>query len=49
VWLSSSESQLSILHLPISGRRFYEQVMAAGDDRDATHALVNEIVAAISF
>ena len=40
--------RLSVLHLPISGRRFYEQVMAAGDDRDATLALVNEIVAAIT-
>ena len=41
--------RLSILHLPISGRRFYEQVMAAGDNRNATQALVNEIVAAITF
>lgn len=41
--------RLSVLHLPIGGRRFYELVMAAGDDRDTTLALVNEIVAAITF
>jgi len=40
--------RLSVLHLPISGRSFYEQVMAAGDDHDATLALVNEIVADIT-
>jgi hypothetical protein len=40
--------RLSVLHLPISGRTFYQQVMAAGDDRDATLALVNEIVADIT-
>ncbi|GAB2664326.1 hypothetical protein [Nocardia goodfellowii] len=41
--------RLSILHLPISDGRFYEQVMAAGEDRDATLGLVNEIFTAITF
>jgi hypothetical protein len=40
--------RLSVLHLPIRDRRFYEQVMAAGDNFDATQKLVNEIVANIS-
>ena len=40
--------RLSVLHLPISGRRFYEQVMAAGDDVGATQALVNEVVGDIT-
>jgi hypothetical protein len=40
--------RLSVLHLPISGRRFYEQVMAAGDDVGATRALVDEVVADIT-
>ena len=40
--------RLSVLHLPISGRHFYQQVMAAGDNPEATQALVNEIVADIS-
>jgi hypothetical protein len=37
-------TRLSILHLPIAGRSFYEQVMAAGDDFDTTRALVEEVV-----
>ncbi|NNH70193.1 hypothetical protein HLB23_10020 [Nocardia uniformis] len=41
--------RLSVLHLPISDGRFYEQVMAAGENRDATLALVNETVAALNF
>ncbi|WP_194813388.1 hypothetical protein [Nocardia sp. XZ_19_385] len=41
--------RLSILHLPISDGRFYEQVMAAGEEREPTQALVNEIVQAITF
>ena len=40
--------RLSVLHLPLGDRRYYEQVMAAGDDRDATQALVNEVVGYIS-
>jgi hypothetical protein len=40
--------RLAILHLPISGRTFYEQVIAVGDDFDATRALVNGIVSEIS-
>ncbi|MFC9892556.1 hypothetical protein ACFVMC_02565 [Nocardia sp. NPDC127579] len=41
--------RLSILHLPIGNGRFYEQVMAAGTERDPTLGLVNEIVRAITF
>lgn len=40
--------RLSILHLPIEGRSFYQQVMAAGTDGAATQALVDEIVRSIS-
>ncbi len=48
VAVNRANMRLSVLHLPISGRRFYEQVMAAGNDHDPTQALVNEIVTAIT-
>jgi hypothetical protein len=41
--------RLSILHLHIGGRSFYQQVMAAGTDGPATKSLVDEIVRNISF
>lgn len=39
--------RLSVLHLFIGGRSFYEQVMAAGDDSDATLGAVNDIAGKI--
>ncbi len=41
--------RLSILHLHIGGRSYYQQVMAAGSDGPATQALVDEIVGNISI
>jgi hypothetical protein len=35
--------RLSVLHLFIGGRSFFQQVMAAGDDADATLGLVNDM------
>ena len=39
--------RLSVLHLLIGNRNFYQQVMAAGDDGNATLGLVNEVVVKI--
>jgi hypothetical protein len=39
--------RLSVLHLFIGNRSFYQQVMAAGTDHDPTLGLVNEIVGKI--
>jgi hypothetical protein len=36
--------RLSVLHLPIAGRSFYQIVMAGGDAADVTLGAVNEIV-----
>jgi hypothetical protein len=36
--------RLSVLHLHIAGRRFYQQVMAAGDNGGATQGAVNDVV-----
>ncbi len=40
--------RLSILHLHIGGRSYYQQVMAAGSDGTTTKALVDEIVRSIT-
>jgi hypothetical protein len=36
--------RLSVLHLPIDGRRFWQVVMAGGDTTDATLGAVNQVV-----
>jgi hypothetical protein len=36
--------RLSVLHLPIAGRSFWQIVMAGGDAADATQGAVNEVV-----
>lgn len=36
--------RLSVVHLPIADRSFYQQVIAAGDSNDDTLAKVNEVV-----
>jgi hypothetical protein len=39
--------RLSVLHLFIGGRRFYQQVMAAGDNSGVTLQTVNDVVGKI--
>ena len=39
--------RLSVLHLPIDGRTFWQVVMAGGDTGNVTLAAVNEVVAII--
>jgi hypothetical protein len=39
--------RLSVLHLFVGGRTFYQQVMAAGDDTNATQNLVNGVTGKI--
>jgi hypothetical protein len=39
-----SGTRLSVLHLHIGNRSFYQQVMAAGDDGNITSGAVNEVV-----
>ena len=39
--------RLSVLHLPIEGRTFWQVVMAGGETADVTLAAVNEVVAII--
>ncbi len=36
--------RLSVLHLPIDGRKFWQVVMAGGDESNATLGSVNEVV-----
>ena len=36
--------RLSVLHLPIDGRTFWQVVMAGGDTSDATLGAVNQVV-----
>jgi hypothetical protein len=36
--------RLSVLHLPIAGRSFWQIVMAGGDAADVTQGAVNEVV-----
>jgi hypothetical protein len=42
-----SGMRLSVLHLHIGNRSFFQQVMAAGDERDATLRSVNDVVGRI--
>jgi hypothetical protein len=35
--------RLSVVHLPIGGRDFYQQVIAAGEDADITLAVVEDV------
>jgi hypothetical protein len=39
--------RLSVLHLHIGDRSFFQQVMAAGDDVNTTLTAVNEVVAKV--
>ncbi|WP_433663947.1 hypothetical protein ACQPW1_18640 [Nocardia sp. CA-128927] len=41
--------RLSVVYLPIAGREFYQQIIAAGDKADVTLAVVEDIQRQISI
>ncbi|MFI6996707.1 hypothetical protein [Nocardia sp. NPDC050175] len=41
--------RLSVVYLPIAGREFYQQIIAAGDDADVTLGVVEDIQRQISI